>query len=190
MFQKAGQMDVITYVYLDKQIREKMISIAHKETIYIISIFDDITYIYDEKAKLIEEATVDFETSLLNLNALHNNFEKYIKDKGSFLLISFNESILPIYGSDIALKFFKEFGQRSQKFFEDGTVYRYGTNQLFVYVPVNDIRSVTRLLKAYIKYLNDTESVVISYEQFEPKIAVIRYPVVTEEKLPSKILDI
>lgn len=187
MFQKAGQMDVITYVYLDKQIREKMISIAQKETIYIISIFDDITYIYDEKVKLIEEATVDFETSLLNLNALHNNFENYIKDKGSFLMISFNESILPIYGSDTALKFFKEFGQRSQKFFEEGTVYRYNTYLLFVYIPINDIRSVTKLLKDYIKYLNATESVVISYEKFEPKIAVIRYPVVTEEKLPSKL---
>ena len=130
---------------------------------------------------------MDFETSLLNLNALHNNFETYIKDKGSFLLISFNESILPIYGSDVALQFFKEFGQRSQKFFEAGTVYRYGTYQLFIYIPINDIRSVTRLLKSYIKYLNENESVVISYEQFEPKIAVIRYPVVTEEKLPSKI---
>ena len=50
----------------------------------MISIFDDITHIYDERKKLIEEATVDFETSLLNLNALHNNFEKYIQDKGSF----------------------------------------------------------------------------------------------------------
>ena len=187
LFEKAGLMDVVTYVYLDKQIKERLVSIATKDEIHVISIFDDITHIYDERKKLIEEATVDFETSLLNLNALHNNFEKYIQDKGSFLLISFNESILPIYGSDITLKFFKEFGQRSQKFFEDGTVYRYGTNQLFVYIPMNDIRSVTRLLKAYIKYLNDTESVVISYEQFEPKIAVIRYPVVTEEKLPSKI---
>lgn len=187
LFEKSGSMDVVTYVYLDKQIREKLISIAKGEDIFIISLFEDITHIYDERSRLIEEATVDFETSLQNLNALNKHFETYIKDKGSFLLISFNESILPIYGSDVTRQFFKEFGQRSQKFFDDGTVYRYSTYQLFVYIPVNDIRSVTKRLKAYVKYLNEHQSVVISYEQFEPKVAVIRYPVVTEEKLPSKI---
>lgn len=187
LLEKPGLMDVITYVYLDKQIREKLISISKDGMIYVVSIFDNITYIYDERTKLIEEATMDFETSLPNLNALHKDFEQFIKDKGSFLMITFNESILPIYGSDVTLQFFKEFGQRSQKYFDDGTVYRYGTYQLFVYIPINDIRSVTKRLKDYLKYLNEHESVVIPYEQFEPKIAVIRYPVVTEEKLPSKI---
>lgn len=60
--------------------------------------------------KFIEEVIVDFEILFLNLNVLYNNFEKYIKDKGLFLFILFNEFILFIYGSDIVLKFFKEFG--------------------------------------------------------------------------------
>ena len=55
LFDKAGSMDVITYVYLDKQIREKLVSIATPDDIHIISSFDDITYMYDERSKLIEE---------------------------------------------------------------------------------------------------------------------------------------
>ncbi|WP_162146802.1 EAL domain-containing protein [Acholeplasma granularum] len=187
LYEKAGQMDIITYLYLNKQIREKMISLKDKDEIVIISVFEDITEIHEERSRLIEEATVDFETSLQNLNALNNHLVDYVKDKGSFLLISFNESILPIYGNEVTLKFFKEFGQRTQKFFEEGTVYRYATYELFVYLPINDIRSVTKSIKSYLKYLVEKESLVIPYETYEPKIAVIRYPVVTEEKLPHKL---
>lgn len=187
LFQKSGQSDEIVYMYQDKQIREKLVSIENKKEIHIISIFEDLTEYYEEKSRLMMEATVDFETSLKNLNALNKEMTEYVKDKGSFMLITFNDAILPIYGYDVTLKFFKEFGQRTQKFFNDGDVYRFSTYQLFVYIPQNDIRSVTKIIKDYIKYLDQNQSVVIHYEKFLPKISIIRYPVVTEEKLPANL---
>lgn len=184
---KSGLVDTFTYVYQDKQIREKMVSVLDGKDIKMISIFEDITNYYEEKSRLLMDATVDFETSLENLNALSQKLPQYVLDKGAFFLINFNENILPIYGYDVSLKFFKEFGQLTKKFFNEGDTYRFSTYQLFVYIPINDIRAVTKMIKEYLRYLDSYQSSVISYEKFHPLLSVIRYPVVTEEKIPAKL---
>jgi EAL domain-containing protein (putative c-di-GMP-specific phosphodiesterase class I)/GGDEF domain-containing protein len=187
LMQKGNLQDEIVYALGTRQIREKVISMRHGDDIKLISVFEDLSRFYEEKNKLMMEATIDFETSLQNLNALQQKLPEYLKDKGSFMLINFNDSIKAIYGYDATLQFFKEFGQLTKKFFEDGEVYRFNTYQLFVYVPQNDIRSVTKLIKDYLKMIDSYESKVISYEKFQPKLAIIRYPVVTEEKNPAKL---
>ncbi|VEU82554.1 EAL domain-containing protein [Acholeplasma hippikon] len=187
LFSKPNLSDAVTYLYQGKQIRERLISIQDKNEIKIISTYEDLTNYYEERSKLVMEATVDFETSLPNMNALNENLVELIKDKGSFILLSFNESILPIYGYDVAIQFFKEFGQVTKKFFTDGEVYRFSTYQLFLYIPYNDIRSVTKMVKDYLRFVENYESQVINYEKFQPKLSIIRYPVVTEEKNPAKL---
>ncbi len=184
---KSGLLDTFTYVYQNKQIREKMVSVLDGKEIKIISVFEDISNYYEEKSRLLMDATVDFETSLENLNALNQRLPQYVLEKGSFFLINFNENILPIYGYDVSLQFFKEFGQLTKKFFNEGDTYRFSTYQLFVYIPINDIRAVTKQIKEYLRYLDTYQSTVIHYEKFQPLLSIIRYPVVTEEKIPAKL---
>lgn len=187
LFIRGNQQAEITYHYLDKYITEYFTSIQKGEEIVVISRFENITNHLEEKNKLIQESKVDFDTNLMNFNALNDKISEYIQTKSSFMLISFNEFILPIYGYDITKQYFKEFSNVTKKFFEQGETYRFSDDKLFVYVPMNDVRTVTKLIKDYIKYMESYESQVIHYEKFQPKIAIIRYPVVTEEKLPYKL---
>ncbi|MFA5692064.1 MAG: hypothetical protein WC907_00480 [Acholeplasmataceae bacterium] len=187
LFLTENKQRELTYSYKDKQIKETFISIKDNNKIKIVSLINDLTNIIKERQGLINDAIIDYETSLPNLNALNNDFSNYLKEKGSLILINFNESILPIYGFETTLAFFKEFGQITKKIFNEGTLYRFDTYSLFLYIPYNDIRTVSNLLKEYLKEINKYESKTISYEKFKPKMAVIRYPVVTNEKNPAKL---
>lgn len=187
LFSRANQMDEVIYTLNDKHIREKVESVMHGDEVKVISTFEDLSKYYEEKNKLVMEATVDYDTSLQNLNALQQKLPEYLKDKGSFMLVTFNDSVKAIYGYDVTLQYFKEFGQLTKKFFNEGDVYRFNTYQLFIYIPQNDIRSVTKQIKDYLRMVDNYESQVISYEKFTPKMSIIRYPVVTEEKNPAKL---
>ena len=130
---------------LDKQIKETFISILDQDVLKIVSVINDLTLELKEKDALIKNAIMDYETHLLNINALNEDLIKYLNSKGSLILISFNETILPIYGYDVTLQFFKEFGQITKKIFNKGTLYRFSTYELFLYLPINDIRAVKRI---------------------------------------------
>jgi len=83
--------------------------------------------------------------------------------------------------------FFKEFAQFTKKCFSDGKTYRFDFNQLFVIIPYNDIRSVTKTVKDYLKTLEAYESKVLKYEKFNVNMGILRYPVVTIEKQKEKL---
>lgn len=184
---KPNTTKEIFYSVGDKQIKETFISILDQDVLKIVSVINDLTLELKEKDALIKNAIMDYETHLLNINALNEDLIKYLNSKGSLILISFNETILPIYGYDVTLQFFKEFGQITKKIFNKGTLYRFSTYELFLYLPINDIRAVKNELNNYFKEINLYESKIIPYEKFSPKMAVIRYPVVTEEKNPAKL---
>ncbi|MBE0700865.1 MAG: EAL domain-containing protein, partial [Acholeplasmataceae bacterium] len=109
------------------------------------------------------------------------------KDKVSLILIELDQNLKHIYGSDLMSQYFKEFAQHTKKFFSEGRTYRFDFNQLFVTIPYNDIRSVTKLVKDYLKYLENYESKIMKYERFHVEMGILRYPVVTIEKQKDKL---
>lgn len=187
LFARPNQSKELVYLYQNKHIREKMYSIKDKDEIKIVSLFEDLTQVVAEKDSLVEKATIDFETNLLNLNALNEHMPLYIKDKGSFILIEMDDSLKTVYGYEQTLLFFKEFGQLTKKHFHEGMVYRFNAYQLFLYVPYNDIRTVSKALKDYLRFVTTYQPQSIMFERFRPSMSIIRYPVVTEEKLPAKL---
>ncbi len=185
---KPGEVKELRYRYQEHYILEKMYSLKIGDEHIIMSIFDDETKDVDQVKTLIEKATIDHETDLPNRLALSENFEESIKDKASLLLIELDEQLKHIYGHEDMLLYFKEFSQHTKKYFSEGITYRYDFNQLLVILPYNDIRSVTKMIKEYVRYLDVYESKVLRYEKFNVNIGVLRYPVVTVEKNMDKII--
>lgn len=187
LLSKPGEQKEIFYQFQEKYISEKLYSLKKGNDIKIISIFTDQTKEVAKTKNLIKTATIDFETGVSNEYALALELNENLKDKASLFLIELDQKLKHIYGNEKTSLYFKEFVQHSKKFFDDGKVYRFDFNQIFVVVPYNDIRSVTKKIKSYLKYLNDYESKVLKYERFKINMGVLRYPVVTVEKQKDKI---
>lgn len=188
LFQKVGSKNEITYKYLNKTIKETLYSIKRMDETIIMSVFEDNTDLVNETKTLVKEATLDEETGLLNKNMLKNALNEILKDKASFILIDFYDEIKTIYGYDEYKLFFKEFAQITKKFFQDGTTYRTEYNKLLVVLPINDIRSVTNIIRNYINQLEQYDSQVLKFEKFKTTIGILRYPVVTVERNLNKLL--
>ena len=77
---------------------------------------------------------------------------------------------------------------KQRNFFDDGRTYRTDYRQLLVVIPSNDIRTVTKVIKDYLKFLENYESSILKYEKFKVNMGVLRYPVVTTEKDLQKLL--
>ena len=184
---KPGLTQELLYRYQEKYILEKLYSLKIGDEIIIMSLFFDQTKEAEETKSLIEKATVDHETGLSNIYALHQELHDELKDKASLFLIELDDQLKHIYGSDKIIQFFKEFAQHTKKYFNDGKTYRYDYHQLLVIVPTNDIRSVTKMVKDYFKYLDAYESKILKYEKFNANMGILRYPVVTTEKAKEKI---
>ena len=183
-----NEMKDVIYHYQNKTIVETMISFKSQDQIVLVSLFDDQSVAVEKKEKLIEKATLDAQTGLLNLHALTEDLNDHLKDKASLILIELGGDLKHIYGGVDALNYFKEFGQLTKRFFSEGTTYRKDYDQLLVIVPINDIRTVTKMIKDYLKMILKTTSVVLPYEKFQPNMTILRYPVVTSEKKKSKLL--
>ena len=179
--------DVI-YHYQNKTIVETITSIKVNDQMILISAFDDQSAAVEKKEKLIEKATLDPHTGLLNLHALNEDLDEHLKDKASLMLIELGGDLKHIYGGVDALNYFKEFGQLTKKFFQEGTTYRKDFDQLLVIIPINDIRAVTKMVKDFLKMIHQTQSLTLPFERFQPKMTILRYPVVTNEKKKSKLL--
>ncbi len=184
---KSGETKEISYRYQEKHILEKLYSLKIGDEIVVMSIFFDQTKEAGQAKELIEKATIDQETDLANLYALSLELEDELKDKASLLLLELDQNLKHIYGSESMGQFFKEFAQYTKKFFSDGKTYRFDYNQIFVIVPYNDIRSVTKNVKDYLKQIETYESKILKYEKFGVNIGILRYPVVTIEKSKEKI---
>ncbi|MDX9690989.1 MAG: GGDEF domain-containing protein [Acholeplasmataceae bacterium] len=187
MLAKPGLTKELLYKYQEKHILEKLYSLKIGDEIIVMSIFFDQTKEAQETKDLIEKATVDHETGLSNLYALSNELIDEIKDKASLFLIELSDHLKHIYGTDKVLHFFKEFAQHTKKFFSEGKTYRFDYHQLMVIVPTNDIRSVTKMVKDYFKYLDHLDSTILKYEKFNANMGILRYPVVTTEKNKDKL---
>ncbi|PKK97186.1 MAG: hypothetical protein CVV58_02570 [Tenericutes bacterium HGW-Tenericutes-3] len=188
LLNKSGETREIRYRYQEKNILEKMYSLKIGDEHVIMSLFFDQTQDVKDAKELIEKATVDSETGLSNAYALSLELEDLLKDKASLILIELDQDLKHIYGSEKMSHYFKEFAQHTKKFFNEGTTYRYDYNQILVIIPFNDIRSVTKTVKDYIKYLDAYESKILKYERFNANMGILRYPVVTVEKQMDKLL--
>jgi EAL domain-containing protein (putative c-di-GMP-specific phosphodiesterase class I)/GGDEF domain-containing protein len=188
LLNKSGESQEILYRYQEKDILEKLYSLKTGDENIVMSLFFDQTKEVNQTKDLIEKATVDPETGLSNDYALTNDLEDLLKDKASLLLIDLDQNLKHIYGSEKITHYFKEFAQNTKKFFNDGTTYRCDFNQLLVIIPFNDIRSVTKIVKDYFKYLEQYESKILKYEKFSANMGILRYPVVTVEKQKDKLM--
>ncbi|TNF08684.1 MAG: GGDEF domain-containing protein, partial [Bacillota bacterium] len=184
---KPGLTSELIYRYQEKHILEKLYSLKIGDEIVVMSLFFDQTKEAEETKELIEKATVDHETGLSNLYALSQEIFDELKDKASLFLIELDDTLKHIYGTDKVIQFFKEFAQHTKKFFHEGKTYRFDYHQIMVIVPTNDIRSVTKLVKDYFKYLDQYESKILKYEKFNANMGILRYPVVTTEKNREKL---
>jgi EAL domain-containing protein (putative c-di-GMP-specific phosphodiesterase class I)/GGDEF domain-containing protein len=187
LFVHPNEEKHMAYTYQGKNILEKLYSIKVRDEVIIMSLFFDQTNEIKETKALVEQATLDHETNIENLYALNQKITDYLDEKVSLLLIELDHQLKHIYGSDMMMKYFKEFAQVSKKFFNEGYTYRFDFNQLFVVVPFNDIRTTTKVIKDYFKHLENYQSKVLPYEKFNAFMGVIRYPVVTVEKDPQKL---
>ncbi|MFA7422518.1 MAG: EAL domain-containing protein [Acholeplasmataceae bacterium] len=187
LFVHPNEEKHVQYTYQEKHILEKLYSIKVKDEVLIMSLFFDQTHDVEESKALVEQATLDHETNLENLYALNQVIHEYLEEKVSLFLIELDHGLKHIYGSDQMTKYFKEFAQVTKKFFNEGHVYRFDFNQLFVVMPFNDIRTTSKVIKDYYKHLESYESKVLPYERFNAYAGVIRYPVVTVEKDKDKL---
>ncbi len=188
LLNKSGESREIHYRYQEKNILEKLYSLKIGDEHIIMSLFFDQTEDVKDAKELIEKATVDSETGLSNDYALSLELEDLLKDKASLILIELDQNLKHIYGSEKISHYFKEFAQHTKKFFNGGTTYRYDFNQILVIIPYNDIRSVTKTIKDYVKYLEAYESKILKFEKFNANMGILRYPVVTVEKQKDKLL--
>ncbi len=189
LFQSAGQSSAITYQRQNKTIVESMISLRVNDDIHIVSLFEDQTKDVEKVKSLITMATTDDETGLFNMHALNNMIEEHLEDKATLFMIEFDRSLKHIYGMKRMSQFFKEFAQVTKKFFSDGTAYRSDFSTLIVILPQNDVRSVTKRVKAYLKHLETHQSKVLAFEKFACQIGILRYPVATSDKRLEQLLS-
>jgi EAL domain-containing protein (putative c-di-GMP-specific phosphodiesterase class I)/GGDEF domain-containing protein len=188
LLNKSGETVELRYRYQEKHILEKLYSLKIGDEHIVMSLFFNETNQVDHAKALLEEATIDPDTDLGNKYLFSKEFSDFLEDKASFLLIELDETLKHIYGTEQMKHYFKEFAQHTKKYFSEGKTYRYDFNQLIVILPYNDIRSVTKSAKEYFRYLDVYESKVLSYEKFNASMGILRYPVVTVEKHPDKIL--
>ena len=188
LLNKSGETKELRYRYQEKHILEKLYGLKIGDEHIVMSLFFDETQGIQDAKQLLDQATSDPETDLGNRFLFSQESENYLKDKASFLLIELDEQLKHIYGHEQMKKYFKEFAQHTKKYFSEGQTYRYDFNQLLVVLPFNDIRSVTKSVKDYLKYLEVYESKVLPYEKFNVNIGILRYPVVTIEKSMDKIM--
>jgi EAL domain-containing protein (putative c-di-GMP-specific phosphodiesterase class I)/GGDEF domain-containing protein len=185
---KSGEVFELRYRYQEKHILEKLYGLKIGDEHIVMSLFYNESDKVQEAKALMEEATIDHETDLGNRYLFHKESTDYLEDKASFLLIELDEQLKHIYGTEQMKLYFKEFAQHTKKYFSEGKTYRYDFNQLLVILPYNDIRSVTKIVKEYFRYLDVYESKILSYEKFKANMGILRYPVVTVEKRIDKIL--
>ena len=188
LLNKSGETKDLRYRYQEKHILEKLYGLKIGDEHIVMSLFFDESQGVEEQKALLEQATSDPETDLGNRYLFQRESEVYLKDKASFLLIELDEQLKHIYGHEQMKKYFKEFAQHTKKYFNEGHTYRYDFNQVLVVLPSNDIRSVTKSAREYIRYLDNYESKVLKYERFNVNIGILRYPVVTIEKSMEKIM--
>ena len=188
LFNRVGEHRELTYRYQDKYIYEKMYSLKKGDEVVIMSVFHDQTENVEETKELIEKATLDGSSGLANQHALEFELAHELKDKASLILIELEHDLKQIYGSERTASYFREFAQQTKKFFSDGKTYRTDYRALLVIIPINDIRSVTKYVKDYSRFLEVYTSSVLKYEKFKVNMGILRYPVVTTEKTLSKLL--
>ena len=185
---KSGETKDLRYRYQEKHILEKLYGLKIGDEHIVMSLFFDETAGFMEAKSLLDQATVDPETDLGNRYLFNKESDDFLKDKASFLLIDLDEQLKHIYGHEQIKMYFKEFAQHTKKYFSDGRTYRYDFNQLLVVLPYNDIRSVTKSVKEYFRYLEVYESKILRFEKFNANMGILRYPVVTIEKDLGKIM--
>lgn len=188
LLSKSGEMKELLYKYQEKNILEKLYSLRIGDEIVVMSLFFDQTKEVNLTNELIEKATIDQESGLANFYQFQNDLDQHLSDKSSLILIEMNSDLKHIYGTERLIQFFKEFSQHTKKFFQEGSTYRVDYHQLIVVLPYNDIRSVTKTIKDYLKYLENYESKILKYEKFNVNMGILRYPVVTVDKSIEKIM--
>jgi EAL domain-containing protein (putative c-di-GMP-specific phosphodiesterase class I) len=181
MLSSPNQVEEVKYQYQNLYIKEKLVSILDEDEIKVVSVFDDVTKTVIELETSEQKAITDRETKLYNLSHLKSKMNDLTNAKTTFISIELNLDNRHIYGPDNTSLYFKEFAKITDDFFVDGVTYRIDFNELMVTLPYNDIRAVNNILKNYINHLEKYQVTSIPYEQFQVKMGVLRYPVVTNQ---------
>jgi EAL domain-containing protein (putative c-di-GMP-specific phosphodiesterase class I) len=181
MLSSPNQVEEVKYQYQNLYIKEKLVSILDEDEIKVVSVFDDVTKTVIELETSEQKAITDRETNLYNLSHLKSKMNDLTNAKTTFISIELNLDNRHIYGPDNTSLYFKEFAKITDDFFVDGVTYRIDFNELMVTLPYNDIRAVNNILKNYINHLEKYQVTSIPYEQFQVKMGVLRYPVVTNQ---------
>ena len=188
LFSEPNQTKTLNYMYKNKYIEEKMVSILDDDQIKIISVFKDVTDSVIKLESSQQRAIRDPETNYYNLTHLKSEMIELFKSKVTFLSIELNLDNRHIYGPDNTSLYFREFVKITDKFFPDGTTYRTDFNEIIVTLPLNDVRTVNNIVNGYEKYINEYQVLSIPYEQFKIKMGILRYPVATTSSNVDQVL--
>lgn len=189
LFQKEGQTLEIEYLYNNKNIKEKMVSIRDFNKIKIVSLFIDQTECVYKYELALKKSITDSLTKIYNTYHLKQEFPKLLNEKKvTFILINLNMDSKYLYTPDEIENYIREFSKITDDYFIDGTLYRLNYNEFLVVVMQNDIRSITNLVETYLEFLNKYNVLSIEHNKFNVKIGFLRYPVTTTQKNPYKIL--
>lgn len=187
IFNYPNETAVIKYKYQDLVILEYLYAINIDNEITIFSNFINLTESFKLEQNLLNKATNDLETGLLNKNSLLTNFKNYLNDKTTLVLIDLNTDIKEVYGVEKTNQYFIEFANITKKHFNESDCYRYNYNQLIVVLNNNDIRRINNIMNDYFIVINNLKSNVLKHEDFKVSSGFIRYPVTTTETNVNKV---
>lgn len=179
----------LEFEYNNRKILQRSISLYDNDILKVISTYFDKTSDNNKIDRLYEMATIDNLTKFYNEYKLISDFDSFINNKFSLLLISLKLKNESFYNENDIQGYFIEFSEYLRQYFSDAQFYKIGYKKFIIKININDIRSVTSLIEDFMLDVNNYQIKSIKYEKFIPYLGVIRYPAVTENKNYSKILQ-
>ncbi len=161
-----------------------------------ISILEDITLAVKKTAEDDMRIYYDSLTKAHNIYAYYKDIMKLIRSNKRFSMImvdiiSFKE-INDCYQISFGNELLRNISRCIKEFFKEQTFKHYRISAddfLIILEDVNDIRSVERISKGLISYLEENVSRRKARVDVRFKIGFLRYPVQTIEKMPDKLLS-
>lgn len=189
LLRQPNLSDSLLYRYKNKMILENMVSILDNDTIKVISLFIDKTNEIVNERDLQTTANTDLQTSFYNENYLKKTFNEYINTKFSLLMFKLNINNESFYNENDINKYYIEFSNFLKNYFLNAIFFRIQRNLFIVKIENNDIRKVTSLIDNFYLKIKNYQVYSIKFETFKPLCGIVRYPIVTENKNISKIIQ-
>lgn len=172
---------VSSYKYKEKYIKEFSSVYFIGDNVIALSYFEDNTERINKEEKIRKDLILDSNFGFKNKQAFIRELPEKLKNKLSILKLSVSNKIEYLYGKRKYKKYFKEFCFLTNKIINNKDIYILNDNSIIVIIDSNDKRKTERVIRSYEEKIYGWKTNSIDNEYFDPKIGIIRYPVVTSE---------